>query len=76
MQETDESPNVNEGDTPMVVFSELNQQGQNLSAENSNQDCDEDCESFFPIDLMSFAWQIARGMVSCHSYAHGVAVEL
>lgn len=35
----------------------------------NNQECDEDCELFCPADLMSFAWQIARGMVRRHCYA-------
>ena len=34
----------------------------------NNQECDEDCELFCPADLMSFAWQIARGMVRRYSW--------
>ena len=36
---------------------------------DNNQECDEDCELFCPLDLMSFAWQIARGMVRGYCYA-------
>ena len=32
-------------------------------AENTEDECDYDCESFIPFDLMSFARQVARGMV-------------
>ena len=32
-------------------------------AENTGDECDSDCESFIPFDLMSFARQVARGMV-------------
>lgn len=32
-------------------------------AENTGDECDYDCESFIPFDLMSFARQVARGMV-------------
>lgn len=41
-----------------------------FSAANQEEDapvddeCDEDCESLNPVDPMTFAWQIARGMVS------------
>ncbi|CAH3171312.1 unnamed protein product [Porites evermanni] len=31
-------------------------------AENTEDECDYDCESFIPFDLMSFARQVARGM--------------
>ena len=34
----------------------------------NTQECDEDCELFRAADLMSFAWQIARGMVRRHCY--------
>ena len=32
-------------------------------AENTGDECDYDCESFISFDLMSFARQVARGMV-------------
>ena len=37
---------------------------EDTTIEENDDECDEDCESFCPVDLMSFAWQIARGMVS------------
>ena len=40
-----------------------------MPPEDDNQECDEDCELFCPLDLMSFAWQIARGMVRGYCYA-------
>ena len=47
---------------PMVVFSASGQEG-DAATEQKDDECSEDCESFNPADLMSFAWQIARGMV-------------
>ena len=47
---------------PMVVFSAASPSGE-ASTEMTDDECDEDCESFDPADLMKFAWQIARGMV-------------
>ena len=47
---------------PMVVFSAANQSGES-STGMTDDECDEDCDSFYPADLMKFAWQIARGMV-------------
>ena len=41
---------------PMVAFSSSNQ--------DDDDQCDEDCDSFDSSDLLKFAWQIARGMVS------------
>ena len=47
---------------PMVVFSAPKQE-EDVPTETTDDECDEDCESFNPADLMTFAWQIARGMV-------------
>ena len=47
---------------PLIVFSGSNQEEVTPTERTANE-CDEDCESFNPGDLMSFAWQIARGMV-------------
>ena len=47
---------------PMVVFSAASPSG-DASTEMTDDECDEDCDSFDPADLMKFAWQIARGMV-------------
>ena len=47
---------------PMVVFSAASPSGE-ASTEMTEDECDEDCDSFDPADLMKFAWQIARGMV-------------
>lgn len=57
-----EQSDVKAREIPLVVFSEPHQQ--DAPTEKIDNDCDEDCESFYPADLMSFAWQIARGMVS------------
>ena len=48
---------------PLVTFRETKNEGGN-SIEKTDDGCGEDCESFHPADLLSFAWQIARGMVS------------
>ena len=47
---------------PMVVFS-ATRPSREASTEMTDDECDEDCDSFDPADLMKFAWQIARGMV-------------
>ena len=47
---------------PMIVFSAASPSGE-ASTEMTDDECDEDCDSFDPADLMKFAWQIARGMV-------------
>lgn len=49
-------------DIPMVVFSPPKQE-EEPTKDTTLSDCEDDCESFFPTDPMSFAWQIARGMV-------------
>ncbi|KAJ7383416.1 hypothetical protein OS493_028092 [Desmophyllum pertusum] len=46
---------------PLLVFSASGQDG-DATTEQKDDECSEDCESFNPADLMSFAWQIARGM--------------
>lgn len=49
---------------PMTVFSSADKrEGALASAETTDDECDTDCESFGPTDLLRFAWQIARGMV-------------
>ena len=50
---------------PMTVFSPADErEGALASAETTDDEWDTDCESFGPTDLLRFAWQIARGMVS------------
>ncbi|CAH3183734.1 unnamed protein product [Porites lobata] len=44
----------------IIVFSTLTYLDE--LAENTGDECDYDCESFIPFDLMSFARQVARGM--------------
>ncbi|CAH3112865.1 unnamed protein product, partial [Porites lobata] len=46
---------------PYEILSESEEEGDVTDSEKDDE-CDEDCESFYPSDLMSFAWQIARGM--------------
>ena len=48
---------------PLVTFRETKTEGDS-SVEKRDDGCREDCESFHPADLLSFHWQIARGMVS------------
>ena len=48
---------------PYEILSESEEEG-DVTDNEKDDECDEDCESFYPSDLMSFAWQIARGMVS------------
>lgn len=48
---------------PLVTFRETKME-RDSSKEKRDDGCGEDCESFHPADLLSFAWQIARGMVS------------
>ena len=63
-QEQAASGGIDQCEIAMVVFSSSNQKN-DASAKTIDDECDEDCESFHPSDLMSFAWQIARGMVTC-----------
>ena len=53
--------NEDKCDIPMIVLSPPKQE--EASRGTTDGDCDDDCESFYPTDPMSFAWQIARGMV-------------
>ena len=66
LQEKDQADAGENGEckieTPMVVFSAASPSGE-ASTEMTDDECDEDCDSFDPADLMKFAWQIARGMV-------------
>ena len=48
---------------PLVTFRETKTEGDS-SIEKRDDGCREDCESLHPADLLSFDWQIARGMVS------------
>ena len=43
-------------------------QEENAAPKTDGKECDNDCETFHPTDAMSFAWQIARGMVGCISW--------
>ena len=62
--ETDES-GVDECAIPLVPLSASSGQEEDTPTEKkSGGECSEDCELFHPADLLSFAWQIARGMVS------------
>ncbi|KAL9972475.1 hypothetical protein ACROYT_G018783 [Oculina patagonica] len=49
---------------PLVVFSASKHE--NVSIEKKGDECSADCESFHPADLLSFAWQIVRGMNLVH----------
>ena len=51
-----------EAETPQVVFSIELPRGDVLT-EKKDEECSDDCESFVPADLLSLAWQIAKGMV-------------
>ena len=53
----------NECEIPLVAFSTSRHEG-DASIEENDEECCADCESFHPEDLLSFAWQIVRGMVS------------
>ena len=53
-----EQPVSDECEIPLVVF-----QGVDASSEKKDDECSDDCESFIPTDLMTMAWQIAKGMV-------------
>ncbi|XP_068728085.1 uncharacterized protein [Montipora capricornis] len=47
---------------PLVVFSSSASNQEDVPTKNMDDECDEDCESFAPMDLVKLAWQIARGM--------------
>ena len=51
-----------ECEEPLVTFSSTKQE-EDVSKGKRDDVCGVDCESFYPADLLSFAWQIARGMV-------------
>ena len=57
-----QGPDSDECTIPLVVLSASGRE-EDTPAEKKDDECNEDCESFYPADLMSFAWQIARGMV-------------
>ena len=38
-------------------------QEENAAPKTDEKECDNDCETFHPTDAMSFAWQIARGII-------------
>jgi len=62
--ETDES-GLDESAIPLVPLSASSGQEEEApTVKKSGGECSEDCELFHPADLLSFAWQIARGMVS------------
>ena len=56
-------PGIDECKIPLVVFSSSEEATDGTSGK-TNDECSVDCESFIPADLLSFAWQIAGGMVS------------
>ena len=58
----EEQPDNNECKIPLIVFSTSTQE-EDAPTKTTDDECDEDCESFNSADLMTFAWQIARGMV-------------
>ncbi|XP_022804070.1 tyrosine-protein kinase receptor torso-like isoform X1 [Stylophora pistillata] len=57
----DDTLQPTEAETPQVVsFTEL--PGADVLTEKKDEECSDDCESFVPADLLSLAWQIAKGM--------------
>ena len=62
--ETDES-GLDESAIPLIPLSASSgKKEEDPTKKNRGGQCSEDCELFYPADLLSFAWQIARGMVS------------
>jgi len=62
--ETDES-GLDESAIPLIPLSASSGQEEDTpTRKNKGSECSEDCELFYPADLLSFAWQIARGIVS------------
>ena len=51
-------------ETPFVTFSSSASNQEDASTNNTADECDEDCDSFAPLDPVKLAWQVARGMVS------------
>ncbi|XP_068676965.1 tyrosine-protein kinase receptor torso-like [Montipora foliosa] len=47
---------------PLVVVSSSASNQKDVPTKNMGNECDEDCESFAPLDLIKLAWQIASGM--------------
>ncbi|XP_068727961.1 uncharacterized protein [Montipora capricornis] len=47
---------------PFLVVSSSASNQEDVPTKNMGDECDEDCESFAPLDLIKLAWQIARGM--------------
>ena len=43
-------------------------QEEDAAPKTDDKECDNDCETFHPTDAMSFAWQIARGMVGLFTF--------
>jgi hypothetical protein len=60
-----EETGLDECAIPLVTLSASSGPEGDAPTEKKGRDkCSEDCELFYPTDLLSFAWQIARGMVS------------
>ncbi|XP_068676910.1 fibroblast growth factor receptor 1-like isoform X3 [Montipora foliosa] len=49
-------------ETPFVTFSSSASSQADASTNNTADECDEDCDSFAPLDPVKLAWQVARGM--------------
>ncbi|XP_068691269.1 uncharacterized protein [Montipora foliosa] len=47
---------------PLVVVSSSTSNQEDVPTKEMGDECDEDCESFAPLELIKLAWQIARGM--------------
>ena len=60
------APDDDQCKIPMTVFWSSIQE-ENAAPKTDEKECDNDCETFHPTDAISFAWQIARGMVGCIS---------
>ncbi|KAJ7383418.1 hypothetical protein OS493_028094 [Desmophyllum pertusum] len=60
-QDVAEKHDLDERAIPLIVFSASGQEG-DAPTEKTDDECRDDCESFYPTDLKSFAWQIAQGM--------------
>ncbi|XP_068726363.1 platelet-derived growth factor receptor alpha-like [Montipora capricornis] len=48
--------------TPFVTFSSSASNQEDAPSNNTADECDEDCDSFAPLDPVKLAWQVARGM--------------
>ena len=71
-------PATDESKIPLVVFSTAEAEGALGTSGKTDEECSVDCESFVPADLLSFAWQIAGGMVrrSCLQQKFGNTIAL